>query len=151
MTSSLIMPIHALFDSEHNLIFSKAWGVVDSEAFFIYQSALCQHPLFDPSSWQLSDYLEVSRFDVELDQIWLLAERTAFSPESRRAFVIKPDHYALLRTYHTMLPSLGITLELFESHAAALQWLNLPESLEVPDPRVTTHLPSIGLPLIPHE
>jgi hypothetical protein len=90
-----------------------------------YQQQLLGDPEFDPTFSQLFDFTHVTQFDIGMDDVRTLAQKTIFSNQSRRAFVVKGDlAYGLARMFEILRESFGEQgIAVFRELDDALEWV----------------------------
>jgi len=80
----------------------------------------------DPSFAEIIDLTEVTKVDLSAEEVRELALQSAFSPHSRRAFVV-PDSvqvFGLVRMYETLRELQGETgIRIFRTLDEALAWV----------------------------
>lgn len=119
------MPEFYKIDKERRLVLTTGSGVVTLSDAVSHMNKLSKDPDFDPSFSQIVDFTHVTRIELSADDIRRLAQRTIFSPHSRRAF-IAPDEAAFgIGRMFEMLRGLegekGIGI--FRSLEEALEWV----------------------------
>jgi hypothetical protein len=121
------MPIFNKIDKERRLVFSTACEVFTMADGLAYQQQLLSDPDFDPAFSQLFDCTHVTQFDIGMDDVRTLAQKTIFSNQSRRAFVVKGDlAYGLARMFEILRESLGEQgIAVFRELDDALEWVLL--------------------------
>lgn len=108
-------------------MFSTACEVFTMADGLAYQQQLPSDPDFDPSFSQLFDFTHVTKFDIGMDDIRTLAQKTIFSRQSRRAFVVRGDlAYGLARMFEIFRESFGERgIGVFRDLDDALDWVLL--------------------------
>lgn len=102
------MPAFYKIDKERRLVMSSASGVFSMSDALSHTEKLSKDPDFHPSFSQIADFTQVTRIELSPDDVRILAQRSLFSPDSRRAFIVRNDHaYGL----HECLKSCGNWLE----------------------------------------
>jgi len=91
----------------------------------MHMEQLLNDPDFDPKFSQLADFSEVSRFDLTGDDVRELANKTVFSPQSRRAFIARGDlAFGLGRMFETLRDLKGESgICIFREKEDALNWV----------------------------
>ena len=119
------MAIFNKIDKERKLVISTACDVFTMADGLGYQKQLLSDPDFDPSFAQLADFTHVTKFDIKGDDIRLLAQKNIFSPQSRRAFVVKSDvAYGFARMFEIFRETLGEKgIRVFRNLDEALEWV----------------------------
>ncbi|HEV2196770.1 MAG TPA: hypothetical protein VGR55_14395 [Candidatus Acidoferrum sp.] len=87
------MPEFYKIDKERRLILTTGSGVLTLADAVSHMDKLSKDQDFDPNFSQIVDFTQVTRIELSADDIRRLAQRTIFSPSSRRAF-IAPDEVA---------------------------------------------------------
>lgn len=119
------MPEFYKIDKERRLVLTTGSGVVTLADAVSHMDKLSKDPDFDPSFSQIMDFTQVTRIELSGDDIRRLAQRTIFSPHSRRAF-IAPDEVAfgigrMFETLRSLEGEKGIRI--FRSLEEALDWV----------------------------
>ena len=70
---------------------SSGSGVLTKSDLVMHMEQLLHDPDFDPKFCQLADFSKVSRLDLSGDDVRELANKTVFSPQSRRALLVGDD------------------------------------------------------------
>lgn len=81
------MPAFYKIDKERRLVLTTGSGVYTLADAVSHMDKLSKDPDFDPSFSQIVDFTQVTRIELSADEIRRLAQRTIFSPHSRRAFI----------------------------------------------------------------
>ncbi|MFZ0284256.1 MAG: hypothetical protein WAL32_03430 [Terriglobales bacterium] len=121
------MPCGYVIDKERRLVLSTAWDVLTAAEALDHQNRLRNDTDFNPDFAQLGDGTRVTRIEATASDVQMLAERTIFSPGSRRAFVTKRTaHFGLLRMFQVYreLAGVGEQIQVFHDTASALTWLS---------------------------
>jgi hypothetical protein len=118
-------PLFNKIDRERRLVISPACDVLTMADSRTYQNQLLSDPDFDPGFSQLADFTHVTKFDIGMDDIRMLAQKSIFSPESRRAFVVKGDlAYGLARMFEILRETMGEQgIGVFRNLDDALEWV----------------------------
>jgi hypothetical protein len=136
------MPADFYIDPERRIVFSKAMGVFNSADALDHMERLLRHPAFHAEFNQLLDFRQLTALALSSDEIRWLAQRTVFSANSLRAFVVSSDLQfgmgRLFATHREFEGEKGIII--FRDMQEALTWLSLPAE---PDPKMFTHLGSL--------
>src|SRR5271169_872649 len=74
-------------DRERKLVMTTVTGVFDAASALTHQDQILKDPEFDPNYAQLLDLTQVTKVDLNAQDIRKFAERTVFSPSSRRAIL----------------------------------------------------------------
>jgi len=125
------MPYFIRIEKERRLVFSTAYGEFTFADAQAHQRQLQSNPDFDPSFSQLLDFTQVTKIDLSADEIRILAQKSIFSPESRRAFVVKGDlAFGLARLFEILRETMGEQgIGVFRDLDDALEWV-----LSAPNP-----------------
>jgi hypothetical protein len=118
------MPLFNKIEKERRLVISTACDVLTMADAQAYQNQLLSDPEFDPSFSQLADFTHVTKFDIGMDDVRMLAQKSIFSPASRRAFVVKGDlAYGLARMFEILRETMGEQgIGVFRNLDDALEW-----------------------------
>ena len=119
------MPAFYKIDRENRLVMSSASGAVTIADALAHDEKLVHDPDFDPSFSQLLDLSHISKIEVTTEHIRTLAQRSCFSPNSRRAFLVATDNaYGIARMFEVLRESAGDTgIEVFRTLDEALEWV----------------------------
>lgn len=119
------MPAFYKIDKERRLVMSTGAGILTMAETLAHQNKLANDPDFDPSFSQLMDFTQVTQIELNANDIRRLAQRSIFSPQSRRAFIMPNDAaYGLGRMYETFRESAGEHgIGVFRSLEEALDWI----------------------------
>ncbi len=94
------MAAYYRIDLEHRLVLTTATGVLTSEDIWGHMEKLSKDPDFNPDFSQLIDFRHVSKFEIEPQNVREFAERKLFSPQARRALLVKDDEqFGLARMF----------------------------------------------------
>jgi len=112
-------------DKRRGLVLSSGSGVLTKSDIVMHMEQLLNDPDFDPKFSQLADFSEVSRFDLTGDDVRELANKTVFSPQSRRAFIARGDlAFGLGRMFETLRDLKGESgICIFREKEDALNWV----------------------------
>jgi hypothetical protein len=127
------MPSDFIIDVNRGLVRSKGFGVITLPSITDHMDRLLKHPDFRPEFNQVFDFREATKPSLSFEDVTLLAERSVFSPQSQRAFVVSADwQFGYARMFATMRKGLGEPgIMVFRDMKEALEWLGVPEE---PDP-----------------
>ena len=119
------MPAFYKIDKENRLVMSTGSGILTLADAIAHQERLKQDPEFDPSYSQLLDFSHVTKIEITSEHIRRIAQDSAFSPSSRRAFLVNNDTaYGLARMFAILRETAGDTgIEVFRSLDEALEWV----------------------------
>ena len=137
------MPADFFIDTHLRMVFSKAVGLLSSIDAIDHMDRLQKHPDFRPEFNQLFDFRQARGTNLSNDELRRLANRSIFSDNSRRAFVVGSDADfgigRIFSTYRDIRGEKGIRI--FREMEKALAWLSL--SAE-PDPGLFKNLGPAG-------
>jgi|SRR5689334_16277827 len=85
------MPARYEIDKERRLVITTVWGPLTLADALAHQHSLGKDPDFDPSFSQVMDLTQITQYDVDANDIFKLAQTSAFSSASRRAIIVKDD------------------------------------------------------------
>ena len=85
------MPAFYKIDKERRLVMTTAWGVATMGEAWRHQQRLMNDPDFAPGFSELSDFTQVTTLELSMENVHRLAQVNVFSPDSRRAFLVKSD------------------------------------------------------------
>jgi hypothetical protein len=119
------MPAFYKIDKERRLVLSSGAGTFTLADALAHQEKLAGDPDFDPSFSQLMDFTHVTRVELSAEDIRRLAQRTVFSPQSRRAFIMPNDaDYGLARMFEILREAQGeYGIRIFRNLDEALDWV----------------------------
>ncbi len=112
-------------DKQRRLVMSSGTGILTKEEIEGHMDRLSSDPDFDPEFSQVIDFTQFDLTSVEPEEIRQLAQRSIFSPHSRRAFVVKDDlQYGLARMFEIHRELNGEKgIRVFRSREEALEWI----------------------------
>jgi hypothetical protein len=119
------MPAFYKIDRARRLVLSTASGVLTRADAVGHQDRLLKDPDFNPDFSQLTDFTHVTQVDLNEEDIHFLAERSIFSPNSRRALVVKDDfQFVLARVFEQARARQGESgVRVFRDLDKALDWI----------------------------
>ena len=119
------MPAFYKIDKGRGLVLSSASGVFSLADALGHQQRLLKDPDFDPSYSQIADFTHCTQFDLSGDDVRTMAERTVFSPSSRRAILVPNDlAYGLGRMFEMLRENEGEKgIRVFRALDEALDWV----------------------------
>lgn len=82
------MPCSYVIDAERHLVISAGVGTLTAAEALEHQQRLAADPAFHNDFSQLLDFTDLTDLDISADWIRHLAERSLFSRNSRRAFLV---------------------------------------------------------------
>jgi hypothetical protein len=123
------MPAFFRIEKRRRLVISTLSGVFTLADGLAYQEKLLKDPDFDPNFSQLVDCTQVTRLELGPDEVRTLAQRSIFSPDSRRAILVSSDMvFGFARMFVMFREAAGETgLRIFPDLDEALFWI-LPEN-----------------------
>jgi hypothetical protein len=119
------VPAYYKIDKERKIVMSTASGVVTTADALAHRAKLLKDPDFDPSFSQLLDLMHVATFKVSIDDVRMLAQRSVFSPDSRRAILVKNDFaFGASRVFEMLRDNSGERgIRVFRKLDDALDWV----------------------------
>jgi hypothetical protein len=119
------MPAFYKIDKERRLVMTTGAGRLSMADALAHQEKLAGDSDFDPGFSQLMDFTHVTQIDLNADDIRVLAQRSIFSPQSRRAFIVPSDSaYGLARMYEILREEAGEHgIGVFRNLDEALDWI----------------------------
>ena len=119
------MPTFYKIDKERRLVMSTYSGVLTIEDALGHQKKLLKDPDFDPSFSQLFDVTRVTDMRLTAEDVRTLAQRTVFSPDSRRAILVSNDlQFGLSRMFGIFRETKGEKrIRVFRDLEEALEWV----------------------------
>lgn len=121
------MPAWYKIDRDHRFVMSTGSGTLTKEDMLGHQDRLLKDPEFDPEFSQLLDFTHVSKIEVDERDIRLLARRSVFSPQSRRAVLVTDQRAReLLKLFENLRAAVGErNIRSFQTLDDAIEWLAL--------------------------
>jgi hypothetical protein len=112
-------------DKERRLVMTSGSGVFTLADALAHQGKLLNDPDFDPAFSQIADFTQFTHFNLSAGDVRKLAERTIFSPRSRRAMIVPNDlAYGLGRMFEMLRENEGETgIRVFRTLEEALEWV----------------------------
>ena len=119
------MPSSYVIDKERKLVITTAWGDCNAEDVLEFRKQVLRDSDFDPSFSQLADFTGVTKVDVSPDEVRMLATKSPFSTQSRRALVADNQViFGLSKMFGILRNLRGEKLiRVFRSRSEALDWL----------------------------
>jgi hypothetical protein len=119
------MPTFYKIDKERRLVMSTYSGVLTAADALGHQKNLLDDPDFDPSFSQLFDVTHVTDVRLTTEDVRRLAQRTVFSPDSRRAILVSNDlQFGLSRMFGVFRENMGEKgIRVFRNLEEALEWV----------------------------
>jgi hypothetical protein len=119
------MPVFYKIDKERRVVLSSGSGTLTLADAKAHQQRLANDPDFDPSLSQIADFTQFTQFDLSSEDIRQMAERSLFSPHSRRAFIVPNDFaFGLARMFEILRDLAGEKgIRVCRSLEEALDWV----------------------------
>ena len=119
------MSAYYKIDKERRLVMSSGSGVLTKEDVLGHMDRLSKDPDFDPHFSQLADFTQLTETAIGPEDIRLFARVDLFSPNSRRAMVVKDDlQFGLLRMFEIHRDLNGETgIRIFRNFDEAMEWI----------------------------
>jgi hypothetical protein len=119
------VPAFYKIDKERRVVLSSGAGVLTRADIQGHMDRLSNDPDFDPSYSQILDFTHLSGIEIGPEDVRQFAQRNIFSPQSRRAFVVKDDlQYGLARMFEIHRELNGETgIRVFRAIDEALDWV----------------------------
>jgi hypothetical protein len=123
--SGASVPAFYKIDKERRVVLSSGAGVLTREDILGHMDRLIHDSDFDPTYSQIVDFTQFSGIDIEPEDVRQFAQRDIFSPQSRRAFLVKDDlQYGLARMFEIHRELNGETgIRVFRTIDQALDWV----------------------------
>ncbi|MGD0909102.1 MAG: hypothetical protein ABSA96_16090 [Candidatus Acidiferrales bacterium] len=120
------LPLFYKIDIGRRLVLSFGSGVLTREDILGHQDKLSADPDFDPAFSQLHDYTHFTGLAITPDDVRFIAGRTIFSPNSRRALLVKNDvQFEIAKMVETHRGLNGETgVKAFRTLDEALDWIS---------------------------
>jgi len=114
-------------DKERRLVLSSGTGVLTREDLLGHMDRLSKDPDFDPDFSQVLDFTQITALEIGPEDVRQLAQRSIFSPRSRRAFVVKDDfQYGLARMFEIHRELKGeMGIRVFRTFEEAMDWITV--------------------------
>ena len=110
-------------DTERRLVIVRFGRKVSIDVIASYASRLRTHPSFEPTFSEIVDMSATEELDLSADDFLRLADQVdPFSPEAKRAFVVKDSVQRHAARLHKILGSYK-KITMFDSIAAAERWI----------------------------
>jgi hypothetical protein len=119
------MPAFYKIDKERKIVMTTGAGKITKEDIWQHMDLLSKDPDFDRSFSQLQDFTHVTSIDIDAADVRAFAQRSIFSPESRRAIVVKSDlQFGLARMFQIHRELAGETgIRVFRTLEEGLDWV----------------------------
>ena len=122
------MPMRSEFDTTRRVVLTFGTGEITDDELKDHHVAMFGDPAFDPGFDQLADFRgAIPR--VSSETVRMIARRSRFASEARRAFVVSSEvAFGLGRMFELSLGAEAETVRLFEDIDEARAWLGLTPS-----------------------
>ena len=119
------MPTSYRIDRQQRLVITTAVDTFNLADGLAHQEKLAQDPDFDPNFSQIMDFTRVNAVGLKAEDVRKLAQRTIFSPESRRAIIVSTDVlYGFARMFEILRENYGENgIRVFRAFDEALHWI----------------------------
>jgi len=119
------MPQFYKIDKERRLVLSTGSGVFSRADAAAHMEKLLRDPDFDPNYSQIADFTQVAKIELSAKDVHELAQRSVFSPQSRRALIVPNEvAYGLGRMFEMLRENQGeIGIRIFRNLEEALDWV----------------------------
>ncbi|HXJ06488.1 MAG TPA: hypothetical protein VNH65_15395 [Candidatus Acidoferrum sp.] len=119
------MPTFYKVDKERKIILTTGTGVFNRGEALAHQARLLSDPDFDPNYSQLIDFMQITHFDLNAEDVRQMAHRNVFSPDSRRAILVPNElAYGIGRMFEILRESAGERgIRIFRKLEEALDWV----------------------------
>lgn len=124
------MPRNHVFDAEKGVIFVEAHGVFTDDEFRLGSDATLADPRFQRDLRTLVDFASVTEFRISAASLMAFVAKRAFSPTSRRAFVVGPGFGHIFVDFGKACGAKE-QIQVFSSRGEAVAWLNEGVSAEM--------------------
>ena len=104
---------------------STASGVFTMADVLAHQEKLLKDSDFHPSYSHLMDFTHITKFELDAKEVHSLAQRSIFSPDSRRAIIANTDHiFEMSRMFEMLREGFGAQgIRVFRNLDDALDWV----------------------------
>ena len=112
-------------DKERRLVMTSGAGPLTTEDILGHMDRLSTDPDFNPDFGQLADFRQITEIQFGPEEVRQFAERTIYSPSSRRALLVKDDlQFGLARMFEIHRELKGeIGIRVFRILDEALDWV----------------------------
>lgn len=119
------MPFYYKIDKERGLVMSTGAGVLTVANSLAHQDELLKDPDFDSSFSQLMDLTHVTKLEHTSEDVRRVAQRSVFSPNSRRAILVSADvAFGIARMFAMLREANGEKdIRVFRDLDDALEWV----------------------------
>ena len=122
------MPCNYTIYKDKSLVVTTASDVFTFAEAMAHEDKIYDDPDFDPTFVHLIDGTGITRADLTASEISILARRTRFSPNARKAMVVNTVLlFGLARMFETYLQLSGASesVSVFKERGEALRWLGV--------------------------
>ena len=119
------MPATFAIDKQRRLVISTGWDTLTPADILAHQEKLLKDPEVNTGFSQIMYLTRVTVFELQNGDIRMLAQKTIFSPQSRRAIVVSNNvGYGLSRMFEMHRESFGETgIRVFRDLHEAVDWI----------------------------
>ena len=119
------MPATFAIDKQRRLVITTGWDTLTPADVLAHQEKLLKDPEFDRSFSQILDFTRITDFELQGADVRMLAQKTVFSPDSRRAIVVSNNlGYGLGRMFEMHRESFGENgIRVFRDLDEAVDWI----------------------------
>ena len=119
------MPATFAIDKQRQLVISTGLDPLTAADLLSHQEKLLRDPEFNPTFSQIMDLTRVTVFELTAGDVRMLAQKTVFSPRSRRAIVAANNvGYGLSRMFEMHRESFGENgIHVFRNLDEAVDWI----------------------------
>lgn len=119
------MPAWYQIDPIRKLVLSSGSGTVTVADMLEHQRKLFEDPDFDPTFSQLIDFTHVTQLDASAADFRMLAEKSKFKDNARRAILVGTDEtFELTEVFRKLRENIGDRgIKTFRTLDEALDWL----------------------------
>jgi hypothetical protein len=117
-------------DKERRLVLTSGAGTLTTEDVLGHMDRLSSDPDFDPGFGQLADFRHITDVQFGPEEVRQFAERCIYSPNARRAILVKDDlQYGLARMFEIHRELKGeIGIRVFRNLDEAMDWILIGET-----------------------
>jgi hypothetical protein len=114
-----------VINTDHRVVFSYGWGTLTLADIKTHRVRMVQDARFSPDFRQILSLDDFTKIELTSSEIQLLAQESAFAPESFRAFVTASDfYYGLGRLFGAH--SWALNISVFRKLNEAAEWIGIP-------------------------
>jgi hypothetical protein len=119
------MPAFYKIDTEHKLVMTTASGVFDLATALAHREQLVNDPEFSPEYSQLLDFTQITKVELNVEDVRKISERSIFWPCSRRAILVHDDLlFGFSRMFGMLRENAGEKgIRVFRNLDDALDWI----------------------------